>query len=88
MKKGKDKEEFGKHIMNIKVAGSRLRCTFDNRDLNMFESSSLNQIGKLLGYIGTILSDIKLNKRPREEIHKMVKCRKELEKLYFKGDKK
>ena len=79
MKKGKDKEEFRKHVTNIKLAGGRLRCAFDNRDLKMFESSSINQVGKLLEYIGAILYDIYENKKPRVEINKLVKCRKELE---------
>ncbi len=82
MEKGKDKEEFRKHISNIKLAGSRLREVFDNKELTMFESSSINQIGKLLEYIEAILYDIYSNKKPRKEINILVRCRKEIENFY------
>lgn len=63
---------------------SQMRTFPNKRDLLPFESSSINQIGKLLEHIYHIARDIRDRKKPRREINLLRKCRMEIEKLWVK----
>lgn len=78
-----DKLLLNEYIHKLEYA-SQLRCFPNDKNLSLFESSSLNQIGKLLEYIYRIVRDIRDSKKPRKEIDMIRKCRIELEELRMK----
>lgn len=73
-----DKLLLNEYIHKLEYA-SQLRCFLNDKNLSLFESSSLNQIGKLLEYIYRIVREIRDGKKPRKEIDMIRKCRIELE---------
>lgn len=74
---------LNEYIHKLEYA-SQLRCFPNDKDLSLFESSSLNQIGKLLEYIYRIIREIRDGKKPRKEIDMIRNCRIELEELRMK----
>lgn len=78
-----DKLLLNEYIHKLEYA-SQLRCFPNDKNLSLFESSSLNQIGKLLEYIYRIVREIRDSKKPRKEIDMIRRCRIELEELRMK----
>lgn len=81
----KDLQEL---MTSVKVA-STLRTFPNGRNLTLFESVSLNQIGKLISHIGHILGKIRDGKRPRKALGIIGNASSKLEELLNKeGDSK
>lgn len=76
--KKKDKGDYNFLLDQLWLA-SQMRTFPNGRFLLPFESSSINQIGKLLEHIYRIARDIRNRKKPREELSLLRKCRIEIE---------
>ena len=76
--KKKDKQDYN-FLLDGLWRASQMRTFPNRRFLLPFESSSINQIGKLLEYIYKIARDIRDRKKPRKEISLLRKCRIALE---------